>query len=67
MAPIVVAAIVVLLFGCSSSPEEAGPSQCVPKPDAACVKESDKELCFDGVDNNCDGCVDEGCPVRDAP
>jgi len=31
-------------------------------PNASCVKESNKELCWDGVDNNCNGQIDEGCP-----
>jgi len=31
-------------------------------PNSSCVKESNKELCWDGVDNNCDGQIDEGCP-----
>lgn len=34
------------------------------KPNAVCVKESKKELCWDGVDNNCDGQIDEGCPYK---
>jgi tRNA (guanosine-2'-O-)-methyltransferase len=32
------------------------------KPNTACKKESNKELCYDAVDNNCDGHIDEGCP-----
>jgi len=32
------------------------------KPNTACKKESNKELCYDAVDNNCDGQIDEGCP-----
>jgi tRNA (guanosine-2'-O-)-methyltransferase len=32
------------------------------KPNTACKKESAKELCYDAVDNNCDGQIDEGCP-----
>ena len=31
-------------------------------PNDKCVKESNKELCWDGVDNNCNGQIDEGCP-----
>ena len=31
---------------------------------ATCVKESNKELCWDNYDNNCDGCIDEGCPTK---
>jgi hypothetical protein len=31
-------------------------------PNASCTKESNKDLCWDGVDNNCDGHIDEGCP-----
>jgi hypothetical protein len=38
-------------------------------PDAAsdaakCIPESKKELCGDGVDNNCNGQIDEGCERR---
>jgi hypothetical protein len=33
-------------------------------PNTSCVKESNKELCYDGVDNNCDGQIDEGCPYQ---
>lgn len=29
-----------------------------------CVPTSKKELCFNGVDDNCDGRIDEGCPRR---
>ncbi|MBL8720677.1 MAG: hypothetical protein JNL79_32120 [Myxococcales bacterium] len=36
-------------------------------PNTSCVKESNKELCFDGVDNNCNGQIDEGCPYQSAP
>jgi hypothetical protein len=32
------------------------------KPNTTCKKESNKELCYDAVDNNCDGQIDEGCP-----
>jgi hypothetical protein len=32
------------------------------QPNSSCVKESNKELCWDGVDNNCNGQIDEGCP-----
>jgi tRNA (guanosine-2'-O-)-methyltransferase len=32
------------------------------RPNTTCRKESDKELCYDAVDNNCDGQIDEGCP-----
>jgi hypothetical protein len=32
------------------------------KPTTTCKKESNKELCYDAVDNNCDGQIDEGCP-----
>jgi hypothetical protein len=40
-----------------------------PPPDAAadtpkCIPESKKELCGDGIDNNCNGEIDEGCPRR---
>jgi hypothetical protein len=31
-------------------------------PNASCVKESNKDLCWDAADNNCDGRIDEGCP-----
>ena len=31
-------------------------------PNGTCTKESNKELCWDGVDNNCEGHIDEGCP-----
>lgn len=34
------------------------------KPNPTCVKESKKELCWDGVDNNCNGEIDEGCPYK---
>lgn len=32
------------------------------KPNTDCKKESAQELCFDAVDNDCNGLVDEGCP-----
>ena len=32
------------------------------QPNDKCVKESNKELCWDGVDNNCNGQIDESCP-----
>jgi tRNA (guanosine-2'-O-)-methyltransferase len=31
-------------------------------PVTQCVKDATDEICFDGVDNDCDGLVDEGCP-----
>ncbi len=34
---------------------------------ATCRSESKHELCWDGVDNNCNGVIDEGCPVGDQP
>lgn len=34
------------------------------QPSTTCKKESNKELCYDAVDNNCDGQIDEGCPYR---
>ncbi len=34
------------------------------KPNTNCVKTSRKELCWDGVDNNCNGEIDEGCPYK---
>ena len=33
---------------------------------STCVKESTKELCFDAVDNDCNGQIDEGCPYGGA-
>lgn len=32
------------------------------KPTTECKPESKKELCYDAVDNNCNGQIDEGCP-----
>lgn len=29
---------------------------------AVCVKESKRELCWDHIDNNCDGWIDDTCP-----
>ena len=43
-------------------------TSCVPRPPPpspappGCTKESNKELCGDGVDNDCNGLVEEGCP-----
>ncbi len=31
-------------------------------PNTVCKKEADQELCFDAIDNDCNGLVDEGCP-----
>jgi hypothetical protein len=34
------------------------------KPNDKCVKESKRDGCWDGVDNNCNGEIDEGCPYK---
>jgi hypothetical protein len=36
----------------------------LPRTPSGCVKESSREVCGDGVDNNCNGQIDEGCPRR---
>lgn len=43
----------------STSGEQPANTQCVP--------ESTKELCWDGIDNNCNGEIDEGCPYQSGP
>jgi hypothetical protein len=44
--------------------ETRRPAFCGVKATGTCVKESNEELCWDGVDNNCNTVVDEGCPAR---
>jgi len=39
---------------CQTCPADCGDCDCVPSPDGS-------ELCGDGLDNDCDGAIDEGC------
>lgn len=57
--PALGAPTVTALFDPTSKPPAPSPSQ-----PGGCVKESNKELCNDGRDNNCNGQIDEGCPRR---
>lgn len=52
-----------------------GPPACEPEQicaDGICVRCMSKEICGDGVDNDCNGVIDDGCgdagaaPLRDA-
>lgn len=50
-----VGACQVLLPACEAAPQPSCPA---PAP-------SEADLCTDGIDNNCDGQIDEGCPCDD--